>query len=631
MGFKLIKYNFILLFTASIIAQEFCPGPYGTNYYDTAGPFQIPDVNAQVLGDINYDESITVEDAVWSNRAFTGELDLTEEQFMMADVNQDSVIDELDVIGTVNRAYQSEYSYWNFEEEWNGEETYIFIHYSPEVGYSTPLWISNEREALLNNSPMNVHYFFVSSRESALEDVLTVKEFYDEILDGMSDEIQVHWKKHLHFVPIPVDSLDNWLTEALNGNYALGIDRFQKLKQIGYLGNPNGFTGTYVHYLAHEALYFDYEYEALTEDEEYFEISVFDSTLYSGGWSPTISTIVDLPDSDYISTVSRMEIEALLPCNGYLDSNCDDYDRIAYFYVCQGQCYEYIYYPLEEEACLEAGYSWNSDEELCYSIEYLDGVSQDECPEENWNYNRECQEIARWITPFDRQPNSVTDITPYLGMLYPGGTKMFKFMIGGWPNRILTVKLRLFEAEEQTPVRQEFHPMWFGGGFYSGGEPVYNDNLDPVVFHVPEDAVKVEFSTYITGHGWGSDTGNCAEFCNTRHFFTVNGGVYEFDKSHPTAGGNTTCMDLESISDGVIPNQWGTWGYGRQGWCPGMDVEPFVVDITDYLIPGEENVMEYEVCWASASNQCYGYWPTITDPSGYLANIVMSSFIIISR
>ncbi|SVC10795.1 uncharacterized protein METZ01_LOCUS263649, partial [marine metagenome] len=198
---KFQKHFFLLSFASFIVAQDFSPGPYGTNYYDTAGPFQVPDVNAQVLGDINYDESITVEDAVWSNRAFTGELDLTEEQFMMADVNQDGVIDELDVIGTVNRVYQSEYSYWDFEEEWNGEETYIFIHYSPEVSYSTPLWISNEREALLNNSPMNVHYFFVSSRESALEDVLTVKEFYDEILDGMSDEIQVHWKKHLHFVP----------------------------------------------------------------------------------------------------------------------------------------------------------------------------------------------------------------------------------------------------------------------------------------------------------------------------------------------------------------------------------------------------------------------------------------------
>ena len=473
-GLKVFKDNLIfsLLFTSLVIAQDFSSGPYGTNYYDTAGPFQILDFNAQVVGDIDYDESIDVEDALWSNMAATGALELTEDQLTIADVNMDGIIDQIDVVGTVNRIFNSEYSYWDFETEWNGEESYIFIHYSPSVNYSTPLWISNEREALLTNSPLNVHYFFVSSRESATEDVLTVKEFFDEILDGMSDEIQIHWKKHLHFVPTQVDSLNSWLSEALNGKYAIGIDRFQKIKEIGYLGNPNGFTGTYINYLAHEAHYYNYEWNALNEDEEFYEITVFDSTLYSGGWSPTISNIVNLPDTDLLSTFSRMEIEARMPCNGYLDSNCDDYDRIAHFYVCQGQCYETIYYPMDEDACLEAGYSWNGEEQLCYSIEYLDNVSQDECPEENWNYNRECHEISRWITPFDRQPNWVTDITPYMAMINSGGPKMFKFMIGGWPNSIITIKLRLFEDNNGGSVRQDFIPMWMGGGFYSGGEPV---------------------------------------------------------------------------------------------------------------------------------------------------------------
>jgi len=630
---KIFRLSIVLFIysLSKVFPQEFSPGPYGANYYDTAGPFQVIDLNAQVLGDINYDESIDVEDAIWSNMTYIGDINLTDDQFNMADVNQDSVIDELDVVGTVNRIQFTEFGFWDFEQEWNGEESYIFIHYSPSVNYSTALWLSNEREVLLNNSPMNVHYFFVSSRESAMEDVLSIKEFYDEILNNMSADLQTHWKKHLHFVPTPTDSLNNWLTEALNGKYALGIDRFQKLKQIGYLGNPNGFTGTYVNYLAHEAHYYNYVWDAMTEEEDYFELTIFDSTLYSGGWSPTTSTLIELPDSELLSTFTRMEVEARLPCNGYLDSNCDDYDRIAHFYVCQGQCYETIYYDLNEEQCLESGYSWDSDGELCYSIEYLENVSQDECPEDNWNYNRNCQEIARWITPFDRQPSSVTDITPYMAMLASGGTKMFKFMIGGWPNRILTIKLRLFEDGNQNGVRQEFIPMWTGGGFYSGGEPVYNDNHEPIIFSIPEDAVKVEFSTYITGHGWGSDTGNCAEFCNTRHFFSVNGGVFDFDKSHPTAGGSATCMQLEEIAGGVIPNQWGTWGYGRQGWCPGLDVEPYVMDITDYLIPGEENVMEYEICWANSGNQCYDYWPTITDPGGYLANISMTSFIIISK
>ena len=72
-GLKVFKDNLIfsLLFTSLVIAQDFSPGPYGTNYYDTAGPFQILDFNAQVVGDIDYDESIDVEDALWSNMAAT--------------------------------------------------------------------------------------------------------------------------------------------------------------------------------------------------------------------------------------------------------------------------------------------------------------------------------------------------------------------------------------------------------------------------------------------------------------------------------------------------------------------------------------------------------------------------------
>jgi hypothetical protein len=54
-------------------------------------------------------------------------------------------------------------------------------------------------------------------------------------------------------------------------------------------------------------------------------------------------------------------------------------------------------------------------------------------------------------------------------------------------------------------------------------------------------------------------------------YFTVNGGTYEFDTSYPEAGDGDYCMELETIVQGVIPNQYGTWGFGRAGWCPGMD------------------------------------------------------------
>ena len=88
-------------------------------------------------------------------------------------------------------------------------------------------------------------------------------------------------------------------------------------------------------------------------------------------------------------------------------------------------------------------------------------------------------------------------------------------------------------------------------------------------------------------------------------------------------------MQPSTIAQGVIPNQYGTWGYGRQGWCPGLDVKPFVQDITNFISLGEENIIEYEICWAPGGS-CSSSWPIITDPSGYLAEIHMSSALIIS-
>ena len=69
----------------------------------------------------------------------------------------------------------------------------------------------------------------------------------------------------------------------IDGKSALAIDQSQQLRQIGYLGNPSSFTGTYISYLAHEAVYFDYEYNTFNENDEssYDEIVVFDGDHYT--------------------------------------------------------------------------------------------------------------------------------------------------------------------------------------------------------------------------------------------------------------------------------------------------------------------------------------------------------------
>lgn len=34
------------------------------------------------------------------------------------------------------------------------------------------------------------------------------------------------------------------------------------------------------------------------------------------------------------------------------------------------------------------------------------------------------------------------------------------------------------------------------------------------------------------------------------------------------------------VKEGALPNEYGTWLYGRGGWCDGLQVEPWVTDVT---------------------------------------------------
>jgi hypothetical protein len=43
----------------------------------------------------------------------------------------------------------------------------------------------------------------------------------------------------------------------------------------------------------------------------------------------------------------------------------------------------------------------------------------------------------------------------------------------------------------------------------------------------------------------------------------------------------------------MTPNQWGTWWFGRGGWCPGQAVKPYQVDVTDDVEPGTSASVSY--------------------------------------
>ena len=155
--------------------------------------------------------------------------------------------------------------------------------------------------------------------------------------------------------------------------------------------------------------------------------------------------------------------------------------------------------------------------------------------------------------------------------------------------------------------------VWVGA-FLASQSPSSPQLQLPKQVRVPADAVKVELVTLITGHGGVMPT-NCAEFCNHEHHFAVNG--MEHLKSFPEARSAEGCA--ERVGEGVAPNQHGTWYFGRGGWCPGLDVAPYVVDVTREVRPGMANELRYTTTYngrAGAAN---------------LGNIVLSSYLVYWR
>ncbi|KAG8009787.1 hypothetical protein GBF38_013819, partial [Nibea albiflora] len=119
-------------------------------------------------------------------------------------------------------------------------------------------------------------------------------------------------------------------------------------------------------------------------------------------------------------------------------------------------------------------------------------------------------------------------------------------------------------------------PLYSGGTF----DKNYNKKYQPIKFSVPASAKKVELYAVITGHG--SDDNNCGEFCVTSHHFLLNSvfnNTLEFDLAG-TALGCTT-----RVKEGAVPNEHGTWLYGRAGWCDGLQVNPWRVDVTRQVHP----------------------------------------------
>lgn len=442
-----------------------------------------------------------------------------------------------------------------------------------------------------------MQYFFMSFESDAaavLADVNQLKTRVDAALASLPQADRDWWTPRFHYITVSARTLPDWLGAFVNNTFLLAhpyfgwaIDRFQRIRSIGLLQDANNTvlcpndpsTATWegkISFLANEARHFNFEWYRQTQmaSESYTTLDVWQQRF-----SGNIYTDVTFPDAAEMSQYDTMLFDLSLRC---YDSNGDGR-------VLADDCeWDYLIYAF-----------------LC------DKDDPDNCG----------QEMGRWITTYGRDGRWVVDVSPMLAFLRDGGARRMRF----YSQNAYDIDFKIHLTNRGKGYRPYAASYLYGGGTFNLN---YNPSHPSRDIQVPSYATRTDLVGYVTGHGFG-DAANCSEFCNHQHVFTIGGNDYR--REHPSAGTAYGCLqqvdqEVDGFSGpGTVPNQFGTWPYGRGGWCPGLDVKPWVEDVTATVQPGTTNTISYRGLF---QNQDYDPQPGAG--GGFAAQIAMNSWLVYS-
>ena len=542
---------------------------------------------------------------------------------------------------------------WTFKQEWSGKDTYVFVIYNPTNPDSVITWNSanpvgqaTELSLMFEKSPDNVHYFFGSYRDAGwMGDVSYMSGRVNAALTTMSEEDREHWSDRVHYIAMDANFLEGSIADFIVAKESPAwfcIDQLQRWQEVGSFWDLNfnqNFSWYRFHFIANEPTYLNFEFGLERElaameyhssipchERQYMpkncikgesvtllEWNAGDSYTHSGGWGGgTNIRNIELPEN--MEDFDSFAIYTYEACADH--KGCNEWDFIGYLNAYESECslIEFSLYNdcinqilpefTSQEVCENAGHRW-------------DEGGEDSSPSCKGKWNRVWKaEVGRYITAYNREGRYISDVTPMLGVLKNENINEFNY----WqPNAYgLTIKLFFWnENKEYTPVDAEY---------LHGATRKFNldyNNIfgseNPFSYNVTDNTEKVEIVTFFTGHGHSSTDENCAEFCNHQHEFTINGNTLDL-LEHPNGGTPYGCYNR--VHEGVSANQYGTWVYGRAGWCPGQDVEYNRIDITSESSIGE-NRLNYRALYQGEE-----YDPSVTDPDGYLPEIKLRMWVV---
>jgi len=460
---------------------------------------------------------------------------------------------------------------WQIQNEWDGYSTYLFIFNYKSSSYMSGLWNQNVGN-LLAATPDNTHMFFGSFDTDYANDIAGMQSRVDNWLNAQTQEARDSWSGRIHYVNQRAFDTTGSLDSVVNdwSAFYYGIDRFQQWREIGSLHDWSQGTSccSRLDYIANEAQMYNSEFETekRRDDPAITTVDVFVGDRHSGGWGGgyTTKTSAILPNATTLATFNTLEV--------YLEHSCSEHrDR----------------YGIDDD-----GDGTTDRYGGCHEWDYLHYLNI--CDEDNSSV---CgTEFVRYITTYGREGRWVTDISPLLWMVKNGGNRSFTYQgaNGGWLN--VTLMFSTWDDDGMRPTHGE--KAFTGGKFNSdyNNESKYDRRYD---INTSTQWDKVEIAAIVTGHGFGQDPNNCAEFCNHEHMFSMNGNDVTHD--FPEAGNGSVGSDRQgcqkTTDEGTVANQKGSWPYGRAGWCPGLDVQPWLHDITNWVNWAGQNEILYQGLW----------------------------------
>ena len=566
---------------------------------------------------------------------------------------------------------------WTLSENWTGCDMFVFIPDEDESSgaFGVTLW-ERDLDTLLKDMPDNVHILFFSQSDKPKPAVTALRDEVDVVIKSLGKNKEAHWlEDRVHYIQEHPRDWGNWAGDHFQmTGYGYLIDRLQQIRDNGSLADPArydsgvGWYGPNVAKSANEAIYSNFvsdRDDALSAQEGVTVVRAWDDQ-FSGDF-PYVD--VTLPSAADMADIDKLELDLTMRCDGEREfGTCGAWDYLVYLYECAvplvdvnpdadttcqphvagvvevlevlGECHEDA--VANGTPCTDVG-DCPADTAVAVTCEgYVAPVAavteivadtlpcdctepdattsaQDYvCNSDGTGYN-DCScscdtEIGRWITTYHREGRWVHDASAMLPYLKEGGTQNFRFSTSQGYH--LTLDFRL-QSTGAAPT-DELVYLYSGGGFGAG----YNDTREPLLIDIPADATQVDLVSVISGHGYGQDQANCAEFCNHTHHFFVNGDEYIFD--NPWANIDNGCE--QQVAEGTIPNQFGTWFFGRGGWCPGKEVAPRTFDITASVTPGQTATIVYEGRLDGAE-----YVPVAANNGGFGASIRMNSWLAYHR